>query len=129
MTFLKKVCPVCTLVALTWLSMFVFKVLGYAVNNELLAMLMGGSVVGISYTLAARLRPVFHKPVTMYWKLITIPLGFIAMYATLQFMWWYTVGAVGIYALVWAVFNGMFTATEKGEHLEDITKALDTCCE
>jgi hypothetical protein len=129
MTVLKKICPVCALVALTWLVLFAFKLFGYAVNNELLAMLMGGSVVGISYTLGARLRPVFLRPMEMYWKLVTIPLGFMAMYAALQFRWWYAAGAIVAYVLAWALFNGRGTAPKKGHHVEDITKALDSCCE
>lgn len=129
MTFLKKICPVCVLVATTWLVMFVFKLLGYAVNDELLAMLMGGSVVGISYTLGTRLRPVFRKSMTMYWKLVSIPLGFVVMYTTLQFLWPYALSAIGIYVLAWIFFNGLFIEPQKETHTKDIKKALDSCCE
>ncbi len=116
------------MVAVTWIVMFAFKLFGYAVNDELLAMLMGGSAVGISYTLSTRLRPVFRTPVSMYWKLVAIPLGFAAMYAALQFAWGYAAGAAAAYALAWAGFNGMFAVQKTERHSEDITKALDNCC-
>ncbi len=129
MTFLKKICPVCAIVVATWLVMFAFKLLGYDVNDELLAMLMGGSAVGISYTLSTRLRPVFRTSMTVYWKLVAIPLGFAAMYAALQFAWWYVAGAAAMYALAWAAFNGMFTVQKNERHSGDVTKALDNCCD
>lgn len=130
MAFLRTICPVCALVLLTWLSMLVFKGLGYDVNDELLAMLMGGSVVGISYVLGARLPSASHRPsVGRYWKLVAIPIGFSAMYALLSFAWGYAVLALVVYAAAWMLFRAGQAAPTSGKNLKDITKALDNCCD
>jgi len=124
MNTLKKICPVCALVALTWLTMLVLKWLGYPTNNELIAMLMGGSVVGIAYVLGTRLR--ITSP--MLWKLISIPLGFITLYALLQFAWGYFLGGLTMYVLVWTIFQATDSKQNNVGHVEDITKKLDSCC-
>lgn len=125
MAFIRKVCPVCALVALTWLTMLSLKLLGYDVNDELLAMLMGGSVVGITYVLGGRMNAKSPK----LWKLVAIPIGFAAMYALLSFSWGYAVLAFGMYAAAWTFFRGTAVAPHHGRDLGNITKALDNCCE
>ena len=125
MTFIRKICLVCALVALTWLTMLSLKLLGYDVNDELLAMLMGGSVVGITYVLSGRMKTASPKS----WKLVAIPVGFAAMYALLSFSWGYAALALGAYAAAWAFFRGTVAASHRGRDLGNITKALDNCCE
>ncbi len=128
MNILKKICPICALVALTWVTMLAFKWQGYEVNNELLAMLMGGSVVGISSVLGTHLNTTSRKS-SMLWKLVAIPVGFVVMYALLQFAWSYFAGALVAYVVAWAFFKSTSTASSHPEYLEDITKELDNCCE
>jgi hypothetical protein len=125
MNMIKKICPICALVSLTWIMMFAMKVSGHVVSNELLAMLMGGSVVGISYVLGTRMQTQHPK----LWKLIAIPLGFAAMYALLSFAWLYAAFAVAAYAGTWFVFRNIAMATPDTHRINDITKALDNCCD
>ncbi|MEK7579205.1 MAG: hypothetical protein AAB460_01585 [Patescibacteria group bacterium] len=128
MTLLKKICPICALVSLTWMTMLTFKGLGYDIDDALLAMLMGGSVVGISYVLGARTN-LTSRVALMYWKLVAIPTGFAVMYALLQFAWGYFAGALVAYSVAWWLFKSASTAPRRSLYMEGITKELNNCCE
>ncbi|GMU73846.1 MAG: hypothetical protein AMXMBFR44_0450 [Candidatus Campbellbacteria bacterium] len=128
MATLKKICPICALVSLTWVTMLALKWLGYDVNNELIAMLMGGSAVGISYVLGAQMQTL-SSMASMLWKLIAIPLGFGALYALLQFSWWYAAGAVVAYVCAWILFKNISVVPKDKRGAHDISNALDACCE
>ncbi|MEK7586642.1 MAG: hypothetical protein AAB453_02110 [Patescibacteria group bacterium] len=125
MKILKKICPVCALISLFWLTLLTIKWLGYDVNNELLAMLMGGSAVGISYTLANKL-----NSRTMVWKLIAIPISLAGMYALLNFNWGYFLLAVMSYLTTWWLFkNAVVGSTGESNKSEmDIKNKLKNCC-
>ena len=127
MKILKKICPICVLVALIWLVMLTFKWFGYRVNADLLALLMGGSAVGISYTLANKL-----SRWTMAWKLIAVPLGLAGMYALLQFAWAYFLVALVAYVIAWWLFSSAGTDTtpvvQPSQSVVDINKELKNCC-
>ena len=51
-TVFKKICPICVLVSSTWIILLTLRYFGYRIDESLIAMLMGGSAVGISYVLA-----------------------------------------------------------------------------
>lgn len=124
MKILKKICPICALVSLIWLAMLIGKWLGYNVNDDLLAMLMGGSAVGISYVLANRL-----ENRVMAWKFISIPIALAAMYALLHFAWGYFLLAMIGYLIVWAGFRGAEAGVVRvGGGEVDIKKELNNCC-
>ena len=127
MTLLRKVCPVCALVALSWLTMLSFKWMGYDVNDELMAMLMGGSIVGVSYVLGTRM--LLAPATAVYWKLIAIPIGFALMYALLSFVWGYVLLAAAAYAAAWVFFRSVSAAPAGNREFKDISKALDNCCD
>lgn len=124
---LKKICPICVLVACTWVTMFVLRQFGYNVDEGLLAMLMGGSAVGVSYALGTRLKT-SSRSVSMVWKFIAIPLGFSAMYALLRFSWGYAVAATIVFVLAWVLFHGVSARKKDERRVDDISKALDACC-
>jgi len=126
MNLLKKICPICALVFITWVTMLGFRWQGYDVNGELIALLMGGSVVGISYLLGTRMN-IPSRRGTM-WKLVAIPIGFAAMYALLQFAWGYFMVAFITYALAYVFFKVSVVSADQ-EYVRDITKELDNCCE
>ena len=124
MTTLKKVCPICVLVGVVWLTMLAFKFLGYGVNGELLAMLMGGSAVGISYSVSNWL-----GAKKVWWKLISIPIGFAVMYSLLNFAWLYFFLFFLAYLFAWAIFRNLGNGAEvKGAKSESIERQLKDCC-
>ena len=125
MRWLKKICPICALVSLIWLTMLGFKWFGYNVSNELLAMLMGGSAVGISYTLANKL----NRRMTV-WKLVAIPIAVAGMYALFHFAWGYFLLAALAYLIAWFSFRniGAKALVQSNEGAVDINKELKNCC-
>lgn len=84
-----KFCLICVLVSATWIGLLIVRGLGYAVDSALIAMLMGGSVVGLTYALGKRLNEKRAKA----WKLVAIPLGFVIVYAVLSSRWLVASGA------------------------------------
>ncbi|MBI2409628.1 hypothetical protein HYV30_01125 [Candidatus Kaiserbacteria bacterium] len=75
------ICPICAGVAGTWLAMLALRFAGYAVPVTLMAMLIGGSVVGIAYQLERRV----SKP--RLFKALAIPAGFVAGYGIVAEEW------------------------------------------
>ncbi len=55
-TFKFKICAICATVVSTWSVLLVMKLIGYTVNQVVLAILMGQSMVGIMYFLEKRAR-------------------------------------------------------------------------
>ncbi len=78
------ICPICFGVGGTWLWMIVGRSMGYAVDATMLAMLLGGSVVGIAYLVEKRL-PSGRSP--LLWKMLFIPAGFAAAYGLAEAQW------------------------------------------
>jgi hypothetical protein len=77
----RKICPICAGVFLTWLWMLIgYYVFAYNADVRVIALLMGGSVVGAAYTLEKRLPPSRSPGL---WKLIVVPVGFAAVHGVL----------------------------------------------
>lgn len=118
------ICPVCVLVSGTWIVLLVLRGLGSQIDLALISMLIGGSVVGISYTLAKRLPPDRQTN----WKLLSIPLGFVVSYAALIGLWLICAGALvalGIVALFFFTRKKNKAASSGATELEDKMKQ---CC-
>ena len=81
-----KICPFCAGVAGTWLWMLGAHYLGYSVDLTILAMLMGGSVVGVSYALEK------YGEHSFLARTIFIVAGFEAVYSLINAEWiWFSV--------------------------------------
>jgi len=126
MEIIKKICPICVLVSGTWLTLLILKWFGYPVSESFLAMLMGGSVVGVSFTLEKKI-----KGPVMLWKLLTIPLGFGLMFALISFSWGSFVAQTLAYFLFWFLFrggpNGEVRKSDSSQGSE-INNQLKNCC-
>lgn len=96
-----SVCPVCVGVAGTWLWMLAARLGGYAIDTVVLAMLLGGSAVGIAQWVENRL-PQGRAP--LLWKALALPVGFIAAYALAVEQWIAAAGAIAALALLTALF-------------------------
>jgi len=126
MKILKKVCPICVLVSVTWLTLLILKGFDYQINESFLAMLMGGSVVGVSYVLSRKVRKS-----EMWWKLLSIPVGFALMFALLEFNWVSVAIWLTVYFLFWLFFHqghGKQSAELDSSSEVDIEDKLKNCC-
>ena len=126
MKIIKKICPICVLVSMTWLTMLILKAFGYQVNEPILAMLMGGSAVGVSYTLSKKV-----TGLEMWWKLLSIPVGFALMFTLINFDWLkFTVFATA-YLLLWVLFRRKGFTQSKDEEIAqqlNVKNQLKNCC-
>ena len=120
-----KICPVFAGIAGTWLWMLPAKFLGWQVDMTILALLMGGSVVGIAYLLEKRLPP-GRSP--MLWKLLFIPAGFAAAYGLLSF--WRSGFLVAVLALLVISFEFLKHGEPhvSSEKIEELKKKMQNCC-
>lgn len=128
MSIFRKICPICALVFLAWATMLALKWRGYAVDEALLAILMGGSAVGITHALGAKLA--LRGAPAAWWKLVAIPTGFAAMYALLRFAWWIAASLIVAYGIAWFLWKEIASTTMNAGRIDLITKTLDdTCCD
>lgn len=121
------ICPICAGVSGTWIWFFVARLAGFAADPNVMALLMGGTVVGVAYTLEKRM-PASRS--TLLWKTIFIPLGFGAMFALLNYAW---VMFAALFATL-VIFAGLFLRYNKllrGEHdhaISDLEEKMKNCC-
>lgn len=124
-------CPLCIGVSVTWLWLLAarflgYSVLGYAVNDMVLAMLMGGSVVGLAFKIEKSFTPEKSR---LLWKILFVPMGFTAVYSVLQSQW---IGfALSVAALL--AFSLVFMSKPSTHHADSKTvKTLEDkmkdCC-
>ncbi len=119
-----RVCPICAGVAGTWLWLVVAHVLGYQIDLVVPALLMGGSVVGITYQLEKKLP--LGRP-ALLWKTLFIPAGFIGTYGLLTQWWGVFLVSLAFLALVVFLF---FSPHKKSQNrvVEELEKKMKNCC-
>lgn len=119
-----RVCPICVLTSVTWISLLIARSLGYAVDLSLITLLMGGSVVGSAYVLAKRL-PLERQTAWKFWSII---LGFILVYTAIS-SWWLIGGVAGVLLLALYVW---FFRSKKGssttQEIHDLEEKMKNCC-
>lgn len=126
MKIIKKICPICVLVSATWLTMYLLRGLGYQMDEYLMAMLMGGSVVGTSYTLGKKV-----GGSEMLWKLFSIPIGFGVMFALINYAWGWFAVLVLVYLSLWLIFRTSTASLKVNPGVSsraDINNELKNCC-
>lgn len=124
-----KICPICAGVSGTWLWMLAARILGYEIEVIILAMLMGGSVVGIAYQIEKRL-PSNRSP--LLWKTLFIPAGFIAVYSLLSSWWPAFIAAAILIAILIIQFTkgdgNEIVGPKQNQQVEELKKKLNDCC-
>ncbi|KKU73378.1 MAG: hypothetical protein UX98_C0008G0044 [Parcubacteria group bacterium GW2011_GWA2_47_26] len=133
-----KICPACVGVSGTWLIL-IFGVLIGALQIEawqlIIAILMGGTVVGIAFQGEKSIKWASENP--MWWKLVIVLPGFLAVYGAIQYMSWMTfIFAVAILGLVMYAFfvrkhgRGAARDIDRGDSVtvKNLEKKLDKCC-
>ena len=119
-------CPICVGVAGTWIWMLIGRALGVAIDTSMLALLLGGSVVGIAYQLERRLAA---ENESMPWKTLVIPLGFAAAYALEQALWGLLAAILFALAAVGAVFFRPRSAVAPDSAtVEELKRQMKQCC-
>ncbi|OGG64283.1 hypothetical protein A3C94_00495 [Candidatus Kaiserbacteria bacterium RIFCSPHIGHO2_02_FULL_55_17] len=122
------VCPICAGVFLTWVGLLGAHVAGYEIVMTVPALLMGGSVVGIAYQLEKRYRGLSSGARTLF-KVLFIPIGFIAAYAVLEQEWTVFLSAIAFLAVLTTWFVSLSrTAGPRKEAIGDIEKKMKDCC-
>ena len=124
-----KLCPICAGVAGTWLWMMTAAYRGYAVDMRVVALMMGGTVVGLAGELEKRIK--FRYP--LVWKSVFVIGGFWTAFL-LQVG---RLDLVGLSALSLAVFTYLFSKLNLHEHnapasenkeLSELEKKIEDCC-
>ncbi|MBI4049658.1 MAG: hypothetical protein HY395_02465 [Candidatus Doudnabacteria bacterium] len=122
----KQICPICAGVSLTWLiSLILNYTTNYQVEPLILGMLMGGSVVGFSYTFDYRVTKSL-----LGWRIFSVLGGFAAVYSLLAKEWI----VFGLSALVWLFSVWFFLrkkpdqATTDNTKVEELEKEMKKCC-
>ena len=120
-----KLCPICAGVSGTWIMFIALKFMGYEVNPVILALLLGGSVVGFSYKAD---KFVGSKKI-MAWKLAFIPVGFLAAYDLVYFspriFIWLAVLAVIVYMFI---FYKAKTREKEKDNIKNLEEKMKNCC-
>jgi hypothetical protein len=120
------VCPICVGVAGTWLWMLAAQLAGFAPDPSMLAILLGGSVVGIAYQLEKHL-PRGRSP--LLWKTLFLPMGFTAAYGLAVPHWSLLAMAVTALLLLTAVFFVPRHHSKKNSAaVEKLERDMKKCC-
>lgn len=127
-----KVCPICAGVSGTWLWILIgmftnqLSVIDYQLPA---AILMGGSIVGIAYTLDKSL-PLGRSP--LLWKIVFIPAGFVAVYSLISFLWlaFFSIAVVLVLILFGFLRRPKYKNKEKdNSRVKELEKKMEEeCC-
>ena len=123
-----KVCPICAGVFITWVWLLGAHFVGYPIDLVVPALLMGGSVVGIAYSLEKRFLNISAERLLL-WKVLFIPAGFVAAYSLLAQLWTALLFAAAFLLLVSFLFLSESGKTESHkETVKEIEKKMKDCC-
>ncbi len=113
-----SICPICVGIAGTWLWMLTARYTGFDFDISVLAILVGGSVVGIGDQLEKHL-PQGRSP--LLWKTLFFPVGFAAAYGLVMPHWnLLAIALVAILILMVIFFMPCFQSEENNAVVEKI---------
>ena len=128
-----QICPVCAGVSGTWIWILVgmyFGMLDVGSWQLVVAIAMGGSVVGIAYQIEKKLSAVsggWHRPFLR--KMLFIPAGFVLVYSVL--MQWRGVVLVSFAFLLLISFIFLFSKRKAGidnKVVKELEEKMKNCC-
>lgn len=126
-----RVCAICAGSAGTWLILLVLRALGITVDATVIAVLTGGSAVGIAYQGEKMLLPGKNQ---LLWKMLFIPIGFLAAYALANEHWILALFVILVLVMLALIFLNLFprrrseTVDQEKKNRAKIEKMLDECC-
>ncbi len=131
----RPVCSICAAVSLTWFGSLVLKFLGYQVDNLIIGILMGGSVVGLMY----QAENYFKKNNWSFWfiRLVIIIGGFASTYFLIEekfFSFFLSLALAAVLIIIaWFISAGgrrlSQVETSNPAVLEELKDKLDHCCD
>ena len=120
------VCPICVGVAGTWIWMLGARLAGFAFDASMLAILLGGSVVGIAYQLEKHL-PRGRAP--LLWKTLFLPSGFVAAYGVAVPHWsLLAIASVALLILTAVFFTPRRHSESSSAAVEKLERDMKECC-
>lgn len=120
------VCPICVGVAGTWLWMVAAGLAGFAFDASMLAILLGGSVVGTAYQLEKRLA---RGRSPLLWKTLCLPIGFAAAYGVAVSHWsLLAIGSAGLLLLTAVFFMPRRHSEKNSTAVEKLKREMEKCC-
>lgn len=120
------ICPVCFGVSGTWLWMVAARLAGVAVDETMLAILVGASVVGGAQWVEARL-PRQRSP--LLWKALALPLGFAAAYGLVAQRWTLAAAAAAAVAMLAMLFlRAAPSAAGDPAAIAQLEEQMKKCC-
>lgn len=121
-----RVCPICAGVSGTWLWMLAAYFSGYKIDSVILAILMGGTVVGLAYQIEKRL-PAEKSPLPF--KILFIPTGFIATHGLISRQWIVFIASLLFLLLLSLIFLLPRKNTEiKNKKVAELEQKMKSCC-
>ncbi len=117
-------CPICLGVSLTWLGLLLAYAAGYSVDLTVVAIMMGGSTVGLSYKVK-ELWPPLRR--VLWWRFLFVPAGFATVYFLIMHRWPEFLVAV-LLALLLTVFMLRKEPVQVSKRVEKLEKIMDQCC-
>ncbi|MEX0931880.1 MAG: hypothetical protein WDZ88_03975 [Candidatus Paceibacterota bacterium] len=118
--FSLNICALCGAVFLVWLTLLVLFYLDYAIDPVLVALLMGGSIVGSMYLLEQKLKEEYQLFKLPYY----LTLVFIVYTMLVNKIY---VGAVVVFGLVWLVTFLIHVSGSTGK-LKAVGRRIIECC-
>lgn len=117
---MKKICTICLLVSGVWLVLLVLYWLGIKIDLKIPALLMGGTIVGIMYTLGSNW--------SFRVRLTYLIFGFGSVYALLNSFWLIAGLAVaGAFGVVLGARRDR-VHEEKNSQIVELEKKMKNCC-
>lgn len=121
------ICPVCAGVAGTWLWMLAAReAAAFAVDPTILAVLLGGSAVGVTHSITSRLPQSRSR---QFWKALLLAGGFALAYALALASWTLAATAAAQFALTAALALRRDSAPARDEGaIEILQERMKKCC-
>jgi hypothetical protein len=120
------ICPICIGIAGTWLWMLAGRLAGLEFDATMLAILLGGSVVGAGDQLEKHL-PQGRSP--LLWKAVFLPIGFVAAYGLVVPHWSLLAMTILVLLLLTTLFFVPRHQSEQNNAIvEKLKEDMKKCC-
>lgn len=116
-----KICVLCAAVALTWIGLLTLWLMGIRVDPVLIAILMGGSVVGLMYLLASKL-PERYQLFKLPFYLTGITIVYWLLGGVINILW-LPISLAGLWLLALVLFVG-----RSNSGLSHFAQSIINCC-
>ncbi len=124
-----QICPICVGVSLTWIGIIIalaFNLLPYNSYQLQIAILMGGTVVGLVYKLEKHIKINF----ILIWKTLFVIIGFFTVYNLAISNWLISFVGIILIAIVTFLFKKISKTEllEESKSLKEIQEKMKNCC-